>query len=243
MSSRDPSWDQLRTFLGVLRDGSLSGAARALGLTQPTAGRHIDALETTLGVALFTRSQRGLLPTSAALELMPHAEAMASASAALTRTASGGSVDEHGTVRLAASGVVGCEVLPPILAAFRHVHPDVVLELSLSNRNEDLLRRDADIAVRMVRPAQGALLAKRLGAVSIRLYAHTDYAARFGLPATVAELAGHCMIGFDRDDHALRSLGPGAQSSRAKALVSAPTMTLPSWLPCAQAWASAAARA
>jgi DNA-binding transcriptional LysR family regulator len=211
MTKREPSWELLRTFLEVVRDGSLSGAARRLGLTQPTAGRHIDALEADLGVALFTRSQRGLLATAAALELVPHAEAMAAASAALYRTASGEAAAEGGTVRLAASEVVGCQVLPPILAAFRHAHPGIVLELSLSNRNEDLLRRDADIAVRMVRPSQEALTARRLGEVMIRLYAHKDYAARFGLPQTLADLAGHCLIGFDRDDHALRSLGGSAQ--------------------------------
>lgn len=210
MTKPEPSWELLRTFLEVARDGSLSGAARRLGLTQPTVGRHIDALEADLGVALFTRSQRGLFATPAALELAPHAEAMEAAAAALVRTASGEAAAEGGTVRIAASEVVGCEVLPPILAAFRHAHPGIILELSLSNRNEDLLRRDADIAVRMLRPTQASLLAKRLGAVDIRLYAHKDYAARFGLPKSLPELAGHCLIGFDRDDHALRSLGPKA---------------------------------
>ncbi len=212
MTKREPSWELLRTFLEVMRDGSLSGAARALGLTQPTAGRHIDTLEADLGVSLFTRSQRGLLPTAAARELQPHAEAMAAASSALLRAASGEAAAERGTVRLAASEIVGCEVLPPILAAFRQIHPGILLELSLSNRNEDLLRRDADIAVRMVRPAQGALLAKRLGAVSIRLYAHKDYVARFGMPKSLDNMAGHCLIGFDRDDHALRALGAAAQT-------------------------------
>jgi len=211
MTIREPSWDLLRTFLEVARDGSLSGAARRLGLTQPTAGRHIDALEADLGVALFTRSQRGLLPTAAALDLAPHAEAMAAASAALYRAASGEAAAEGGTVRLAASDIVGCEVLPPILANFRHAHPGIVLELSLSNRNEDLLRHDADIAVRMVRPTQDALTAQRIGTVQLGLYAHKDYVARFGLPQSLADMAGHCVIGFDRDDHAVRSLGPTAQ--------------------------------
>jgi DNA-binding transcriptional LysR family regulator len=210
MTQREPSWELLRTFLEVARDGSLSGAARRLGLTQPTAGRHINVLEADLGVALFTRSQRGLLATPAALELVPHAEAMEAASAALQRRASGEAAAEGGTVRITASEIVGCEVLPPILAAFRHAHPGIVLELSLSNRNEDLLRRDADIAVRMVRPVQASLTAKRLGSVEVRLYAHKDYVARFGLPQSLPDLAGHCLIGFDRDDHALRSLGPKA---------------------------------
>src|SRR5580658_2779829 len=110
---RPPNWDELRTFVEVARDGSLSGAARRLGLSQPTVGRHIDALEAALGSALFARSPRGLAPTPAA-----HAEAMAAAAAALARTASGEAAADRGVVRVTASHVVGCEVLPPIFAAF-----------------------------------------------------------------------------------------------------------------------------
>jgi DNA-binding transcriptional LysR family regulator len=210
MAIRDPGWELYRSFLEVMRDGSLSGAARRLGATQPTIGRHIAALEADLNLPLFTRSQRGLLPTQAALDLLPDAEAMAAAAAAMARTASGGAGAEHGTVRLAASDIVGCEVLPPILAAFRRSYPSITLELALSNRNEDLLRRDADIAVRMVRPAQQALRVLRIGEVGIGLYAHESYIAAFGAPASVAELTTHCMIGFDEDDHSFRSVGPQA---------------------------------
>jgi DNA-binding transcriptional LysR family regulator len=154
MIRREPGWELFRTFLEVARDGSLSGAARKLALTQPTVGRHIDALEAALGLSLFSRSPHGLTATPAALELVGHAEAMAAASAALRRTASSGAVADRGTVRIAASEMIGCEVLPPMLARFRRSHPGIVLELALSNRNEDLLRREADIAVRMVRPRQ-----------------------------------------------------------------------------------------
>src|SRR6201992_112104 len=149
MIKREPGWELFRTFLEVARDGSLSGAARKLALTQPTVGRHIDVLEAGLGLSLFCRSPQGLTPTPAALELVGHAEAMAAASAALRRTASSGAQTDRGTVRIAASEMIGCEVLPPMLARFRESHPGIVLELALSNRNEDLLRRDADIAVRM----------------------------------------------------------------------------------------------
>ena len=119
---RAPTWDELRTFVEVVHDGSLSGAARKLGLTQPTVGRHIDALEAALGLALFTRSPRGLTPTTAALALAPHAEAMAASAVALARAASGEAAADRGVVRVTASDVVGCEVLPPILAAFRAAH-------------------------------------------------------------------------------------------------------------------------
>src|SRR3954449_8641261 len=107
-------WSLYRTFLSVLRAGSLSAAARDDGLTQPTVGRHIDALETALGVALFTRSQHGLAPTEAALELQPYAESMESTAAALVRAAVG-RAGTHGTVRITASEVIGAKVLPPIL--------------------------------------------------------------------------------------------------------------------------------
>jgi DNA-binding transcriptional LysR family regulator len=207
MTKHGPSWELLRTFLEVVRDGSLSGAARRLGLTQPTAGRHIDALEAQLELPLFTRSPQGLIPTSAALDLVPHAEQMAAAAAALQRAASGEAATDRGTVRITASEIVGCEILPAILAGFRREHPGIELELTLSNRNQDLLRRDADIAVRMNRPTQKALLTRRIGKTMIGLYAHRDYLAQFGTPKSIADLADHCLIGFDRDDRSFRSVG------------------------------------
>jgi DNA-binding transcriptional LysR family regulator len=161
MTRRAPHWDELRTFAEVVRDGSLSGAARRLGLTQPTVGRHMDGLEAALGLTLFARSPRGLTPTPAALALAPHVEGMAAAAAALGRAASGEAAADRGAVRVTASDVIGCEVLPPILAAFRAEHPGIELEIALTNRTEDLARREADIAVRMVRPLRRAALARR----------------------------------------------------------------------------------
>jgi DNA-binding transcriptional LysR family regulator len=207
MTQRTPHWDELRTFAEVARDGSLSGAARRLGVTQPTVGRHIDALEAALGLTLFTRSPRGLTPTPAALALGPPVEAMAAAAAALARMASGEAAADRGAVRVTASDVIGCEVLPPILAAFRAEHPGITIELALTNRTEDLARRDADIAVRMVRPTQSGLVARRIGVSRIRLYAHRDYLARFGEPRSIADLASHCLIGFDRDSRSFRAAG------------------------------------
>src|SRR5205823_6831722 len=112
------------------------------------------------------------LPTDAALRLVPHAEAMASAAGALVRAASGEADEERGAVRITASEMIGTEVLPATLAAFREQHPRIAVELVVSNRAQDLLRRDADIAVRMVKPTQGALLAKKLGIVRLGLHAH-----------------------------------------------------------------------
>ncbi len=162
MVTSNPDWSLYRSFLSVLRTGSLSAAARDEGLTQPTVGRHVDSLEQALGVALFTRSQQGLAPTEAALELQPYAESLEATAAALVRAAVGRS-GTQGTVRITASEVIGAEVLPPMLTQLHAAHPEIELELMLSNRTEDLLQREADIAVRMVAPTQQALLARRVG--------------------------------------------------------------------------------
>src|SRR5580700_2675345 len=106
-----PGWELYRSFLAVIQEGSLSGAARSLRLTQPTIGRHVDALEQALGVALFTRSQHGLAPTAAALDLVPHVETMEAAAEALVRAASGEAGESRGVVRLTASDLVGAEIL------------------------------------------------------------------------------------------------------------------------------------
>ena len=212
MSRRDPAWDELRTFLEVARESSLSAAARRLGLAQPTVGRHIDALEDALGATLFTRSARGLNPTAAAKALVPHAEAMAAAAGALARAASSAAAVDRGVVRVTASEVMGAEALPAMFAGFRARNPGIAIELALTNRNQDLARGDADIAVRMIRPTQSGLVARRIGATRIRLYAHRDYLARFGEPRSLADLREHRLIGFDRDDATFRSAGALAKA-------------------------------
>ncbi|WER49377.1 LysR family transcriptional regulator [Cupriavidus sp. WKF15] len=198
------SWELYRSLLGVLRTGSLSGAARELGLSQPTVGRHIDSLEQELGAILFTRSQSGLLPTEAALTLRDYAEAMESTAAAMERTVTGAGGDVSGTVRISASEVVGIEVLPPVLAALRAQHPALVIELVLSNRIHDLLRREADVAVRMRRPVQEQLVARRVGAIELGLYAHEDYLARHGVPRDAKALRSHALIGYDQSTPFIR---------------------------------------
>jgi DNA-binding transcriptional LysR family regulator len=205
MTTTEPDWNFHRTFLAVAQEGSLSGAARRLGLTQPTVARHIEALEGALGSTLFLRSQRGLLPTDMALALLPHAETLAASAAALLRVASGAASEVRGTVRISASEVMGVERLPPILAALRQRHPALVIELTLSNKVDDLLRNVADIAVRMTAPTQELLLARRLAPIEIGLHARRDYLERRGMPATRQALAGHDMIGFDQETPALRA--------------------------------------
>jgi DNA-binding transcriptional LysR family regulator len=210
----DISWELYRSFLGVLKEGSLSGAARALDIAQPTAGRHIAALEKSLGLALFTRSQTGLMPTEAAQSLRGFAEAMQSTAASLERAATSQGVGVRGTVRVTASDVIGVEVLPPIVTALRDQFPELTVELVLTNRVQDLLRREADIAVRMVRPRQELLVARRVGRIKLGLHAHQRYLTRHGTPGSVADLATHALIGFDQATAYVRNAGKTLSSWR-----------------------------
>ncbi|MCR5873800.1 LysR family transcriptional regulator [Phenylobacterium sp. J426] len=193
-----PDWDLLQSLHAVLEAGTFSAAARLRRLTQPTLGRHIDQLERQLGAPLFLRSPRGLQPTDLALALAPHLADMAAAAGAASRDAVGAADDAVGVVRVAASEVMGVEVLPPILARFRDLHPKIDVEIAVSNKVEDLSRRDADIAVRMARPTQNAIVAKKVGEVGFGFYATPGYVERHGLPQTLDELYAHTLIGFDR---------------------------------------------
>lgn len=214
MIRAEPGWELYRSFLAVVRERSLSGAARALGLTQPTVGRHIDALEHALGVPLFTRSQSGLNATAGALQLVPFAEAMHGAASALVRVASGEAAEERGAVRITASEMIGAEVLPPALAEFRALYPRIDVELVLSNRSEDLLRRGVDIAVRMVKPTQSALVAKKIGVLHLGLHAHPAYLKRHGTPRSLEELQQHPLIGFDSQASVRRLPALGLELNR-----------------------------
>lgn len=191
-------WNLSRVFLAALAESSLSGAARVLDMAQPTVSRQIAQFEQQLGMTLFTRSPRGLQPTSEAWLLEPHARAMAAAAAGLSRAASGDRDPASGVVRVSASEVVGAEVLPAMLAVFRRTHPHMVIELSLANQQEDLLGGEVDLAVRMVRPTQDPLIARRIGSVGIGLYAHRDYLAGRTVPDSFAALKQHALIGFEQ---------------------------------------------
>ncbi|MES2943607.1 MAG: LysR family transcriptional regulator [Pseudomonadota bacterium] len=206
---QDIGWELYRSFLSVLKEGSLSAAARALGIAQPTVGRHIAALEKSLRLTLFTRSQHGLLPTEAALALQTFAQSMSSSAAALKRAAESQGAGIQGTVRITASEVMGVEVLPPILTALQNKHPDLKVELVLSNRVQDLLRREADIAIRMTQPKQEQLIARRIGNVPLGLHAHKNYLQKRGVPGTLADLSKHALIGFDEETPFIRAARQG----------------------------------
>lgn len=198
MAAQEASWELFETFLAVMRGGSLSAGSRSLALTQPTVRRRIEELETALGVVLFTRSPNGLVPTDAATSTVHYAESMASAALAFGRAVSAPKEAARGTVRVAASEIIGVEVLPPLLAPLLAAHPGLHIELVLSNRNEDLLRRDADVAVRMVEPTQAALVAKKVGVLDVGLFASKFYLAKHGRPDAFEDLREHALIGSDR---------------------------------------------
>lgn len=203
MNSLD--WTLLRSFLAVVESGSLSSAGKSIGATQPTLSRHIRELEAALGVILFTRSARGLDPTKAALALVDDARAMGSAAEALNLKAQGRSQQLFGTVRISASVIVSNLVLPPIVTALRQAEPSIQIEIVASDSNQNLLRRDADIAIRMVEPKQNALIARKLGETPIGLFATRAYFDRRGRLSSKEDLKNHDLIGLDRDDFLLRA--------------------------------------
>jgi len=190
-------WNRARAFLVTAEEGSYSAAARALGLTQPTVGRQVAALEDELGVALFERVGNGLEPTAAAVELLEHARTMGHAASALSLAAAGQSASVDGTVRITASQLITAYLLGPALARLRQEHPGIVLELVASNAVQDLTRREADIAVRNGSPDRGDLIGRRLPDAVGHAYAHRDYLARFDPPLTVDRLAEADFLGFD----------------------------------------------
>lgn len=206
MSLRPPDWDQLHALHAVLAHGSLSAAARELGLSQPTVRRQIESLEARTGAALFTRTPAGLTPTETARALAGLVETMAHAADAVVRTASADAGAIAGTVRISASEVIAAEVLPGVLAALLAAHPALALEISASNRTEDVLRREVDIAVRMTRPVQEALRARKVGEVRVCLCARRDYLARAGTPQTLDDLRVHRLVGLDQPTPLLRDL-------------------------------------
>ena len=197
-------WGLIRSFLAALEAGSLLGASRKLHTSQPTLGRHIAELESQLGLVLFERTGRGLIATASALQLADAARAMEAGALQLARSVTGAQSRTNGTVRLTASQPVACYLLPPVLAAMREALPDIQIELESSNTVSNLLRREADIALRMVRPTQASLVARKIGQVRVGAYASRNYLARCGMPLRPEDLLRHELIGYDKVDDILR---------------------------------------
>lgn len=197
-SQLEAGWDDQRAFLAVIEEGSLSGAARRLTISQPTVRARIAALEHAIGSALFVRSVNGMVPTHQALTLADHVRAMQRASDAMMRAASSPPDVIAGVVRLSVSEFIGIEVIPPMLASLRARHPALSIELVLSNVSANLLEQEVDVALRMTDPKQQALVARKVVQVSLGLFAHRDYLARRGTPQTIDDLSNHDVIGPDR---------------------------------------------
>lgn len=197
-------WALVRSFVAVLDAGSVMGAARRLGAQQPTISRHVAELEAQLGAPLFERTGRGVIPTALALTVADAARQMEAGADALAVAVARGREATTGTVRITTSDVAAAWLLPEVLAGLREAEPGIQVELVASNTVHNLLRREADIAVRMVRPAQASLIAKKLGDIPIVAAAHQRYLARAGTPRTPEELLTHTLIGFDRDDGIVR---------------------------------------
>ncbi|WP_417586604.1 LysR family transcriptional regulator [Pararhodobacter oceanensis] len=204
MTQAAPDWTLLQAFLAVADAGSLSAAARATRQSQPTMGRHIKQLEAQLGIALFRRIPSGLEPTEAALPLVEVARSMAESAARLTRMAEGRQEGLRGTVRITASRILSQYTLPPILARLRIAEPEIQIELVPSDTSENLLFREADIALRMYRPEQLDIIARHIADLPIGLYAAKSYLQRRGTPRSAEDLIDHDFIGYDRDERILR---------------------------------------
>jgi DNA-binding transcriptional LysR family regulator len=192
-------WNRARAFLVTAEEGSLSAAARALGMTQPTLGRQVSALERELGVALFERVGRGLTLTDSGLGLLAHVRAMGEAANRVAFAATGQSQSVEGLVTITASEVVSAFLLPPVLAKLRARHPGLELKVVASIAVRDLRRREADVAIRSGKPTDPELIAKRLRDTPARLYATPRHLAAIGNPKTPADLAGADFIGFSDD--------------------------------------------
>jgi DNA-binding transcriptional LysR family regulator len=193
-------WTLIRSFLAALDHGSLLAAARATHISQPTIGRHITELESQLNVVLFERTGRGLLPTQMAERLADAARTMEAGANLLLRNASAETSSLSGTVRITASQTVASVLLPGVLAQMRLVLPEIQVELVASDALSNLLRREADIALRMARPDQSSLVAKRIGQVNLDICAHNDYLRRRGMPRQIQDLLNHELIGDDQGD-------------------------------------------
>ncbi len=191
-------WNQLRAFLATAQTGSLSAAARQLGLTQPTLSRQVAAIELRLGVTLFERVGKGLTLTTTGLELLEHARVMGSAAEALGLTASGRSQAVGGVVSVSASEAVAAWLLPPLVRRLRDQEPGIAVEVISSNALSDLLRREADIAIRHVKPEQPELIARLIREATAGFYASEEWARTHGHPRTASESAHLPFVGADR---------------------------------------------
>lgn len=209
-------WNKARAFLVTAEEGSLSAAARALGMAQPTLGRQVDGLEKELGIVLFERVGRGLTLTPSGLDLLEHVRAMGAAANHVSLTALGQSQSIEGTISISASETYAAVLLPRIVAKLRQLEPGIQVEIVVTNRASDLLRREADIAIRNFRPTEPDLIAKKIGNADAVLFATPDYVKKIGNPRVPYDLRKADFVNMDRTGgmmKGLNSLGLGLTES------------------------------
>jgi len=212
-TSVDFDWNLIRAFLAVIDKGSLTGAAKLLSSTQPTVGRHIEQLEIQLGKVLFERTGRGLKPTPAALVIAESARLMQSEADDLARAIQRAGNSSRAFVRVAASRQVALQILPMLIEKTQHKAPDIDIGIVASDEISNLLRRDADIAIRNIRPQQASLIAKKVSDTRVQAYASHNYLQRHGAPSTPAELLKHILVGGDRNTEFTQSIEAACKMS------------------------------
>lgn len=219
----DFDWNRTRAFLVTAEEGSFSAAARALGSTQPTVGRQVAALESELKVTLFERVGPRLELTDSGLELLEHARAMAEAALRVSMGAAGASASVEGDVIITAGEAVSALLLPPVIAKLRRTHPGIRIELAASNQLRDLHRREADIAIRNVRPTREDLFGRRVRDVDAGFFAAPAYVERAGPFEAFADLQNAEILAFDHGDEMVRGLAAaGISVTRAHFPIVAP---------------------
>lgn len=199
-------WSLIQSFLGVAETGSLSAGAKKLGTSQPTLGRQMRQLESQLGVELFQRHARGFRLTQHGQDILPAAQSMRDAIQALSMTTAGAGQTLAGDVRLTTSVFMAHHIVPLILSDIRRAEPEILIDLIASDDSDNLLFREADIAVRMYRPRQLDMVTQHIGDIPLGLFASRDYITRKGVPASADDLSSHDLVGYDRSDLIVRSM-------------------------------------
>ncbi len=199
-------WNHIRAFLVSAEEGSFSAAARLLNTTQPTITRQITGLEENLGLALFERTVRGLVLTEAGQDLLAHAQAMAEAAALLSLSATSKSKTVSGHVSVTATDLMASAMLPSILKQINQAAPEIQLELIASNDLQNIIQREADIAIRHVRPENSELIGRLIGDFRANYYATTTYLEQKGRPKTQQDLIQHQFVGGSSIEQMLQLL-------------------------------------
>jgi DNA-binding transcriptional LysR family regulator len=190
------AWDDLQAALAIARNGNLAAAAHALGVNHSTMFRRLNALEEAIGSKLFERLPTGYRATDSGRRLIETAERMETEALALDRDLTGRDTRLSGQLRITCSETLGFKILTREIARFRTQHPGITVDLSVENKTIDLSRREADVALRAMRPREGDLFGRKLADIRWGVFASADYAKTHGLPKRADDLARHAVIGW-----------------------------------------------